>query len=262
VLRAVIFDLGNTLAGLDPSTPSTRTDYADVVARPGAERMARHLAERGILTPKAAGERYVARFLEIRERNRRTADQTGREIPATTSVAESLADAGAVGAGLSSEAIEGAVRVLFEYEEARIVRLPGAVETLEAVKSRGIPMALLSNATDGPYIARVAARLGIRDYFDPFVVSADIGVRKPRSEAFRAVLDAWPFTPETVAMVGDSLFHDVDGANRMGLVSVHLTQVPNTIDPPLRGTIVPRLEVASHEALREALVPLLDGAGG
>ncbi|HEU4335656.1 MAG TPA: HAD hydrolase-like protein, partial [Candidatus Eisenbacteria bacterium] len=66
--------------------------------------------------------------------------------------------------------------------------------------------------------------------------------------------------PETVAMVGDSLFHDVDGANRMGLVSVHLTQVPNTIDPPLRGAIVPRLEVASHEALRDALVPLLDGA--
>ncbi|HET7904238.1 MAG TPA: HAD family hydrolase [Candidatus Eisenbacteria bacterium] len=261
MLRAVIFDLGNTLAGLDPSTPSTRTDYADVVARPGAERMARHLAERGILTPKAAGERYVERFLEIRERNRRTADQTGREIPATTSVAESLADAGAAGAGLSSEAIEGAVRVLFEFEEARIVRLPGAFETLEAVKSRGIPMALLSNATDGPYIARVAARLGIRDYFDPFVVSADIGVRKPRSEAFWAVLEKWSFTPEAVAMVGDSLFHDVDGANRMGLISVHLTQVPNTIDPPLRGTIVPRLEVPSHEALREALVPLLDGAG-
>lgn len=260
MLRAVIFDLGNTLVGLEPSIPSARTDYADAVARPGAERMARHLVERGILTPKAAGERYIARFLDIRERNRLTADQTGREIPATTSVAESLSDAGAAGAGLSSEAIEEAVRVLFAYEEERIVRLPGAVETLDEVKSRGVAMALLSNATDGSYIERVAARLGLRAYFDPFVVSADIGVRKPRSEAFRAVLEKWSFSPEAVAMVGDSLFHDVDGANRMGLVSVHLTQVPNTIDPPLRDAIVPRLEVASHEALRDALLPLLDAA--
>ena len=39
-IRGVVFDYGNTLVCVDPSLGSLRTDYADVVARPGAERMA------------------------------------------------------------------------------------------------------------------------------------------------------------------------------------------------------------------------------
>jgi HAD superfamily hydrolase (TIGR01549 family) len=254
VLRAVIFDFGNTLVGLDPKTPSARTDYADVVARPCAERLTRHLEASRLLRPREGGEAFVERFLEIRERNRRTADQTGREITASASLAEALDDAGAVP---TSAALDEAIRVYFSYEESRIVRLKGAKPTLTFLKRRGIRLALLSNATDGAYIARVAARLELREFFDPFVVSADIGLRKPRAEAFRAVLDAWNLANDTVAMIGDSLFHDVDGANRLGLYSIHLTQIPNTIDAPHRGKIVPRAEVASHEALRETLTPLL-----
>src|SRR5258706_9170800 len=38
-LRAVIFDYGNTLVGVDPALHSKRTDYADVVAVPATERL-------------------------------------------------------------------------------------------------------------------------------------------------------------------------------------------------------------------------------
>jgi len=255
VLRAAIFDFGNTLIGLDPSMTSTRTDYADVVARPCTERLARHLAQKGILPPEEAGEEFVARLMDIRERNRLTADQTGREIDATTSLAEALDDAGIRVPGTA--ALKAALRAYFAYEEGCIVALPGAVKTLAFLRKRGIPMAVLSNATDGPYVARVAKRVKMRRYFDPFVVSADIGVRKPRAEAFRAALAAWSLPAESVAMIGDSLFHDIDGANRLGLYSIHLTLIPNAGDPAHRGTITPRLAVASHEELRERLEPLL-----
>jgi HAD superfamily hydrolase (TIGR01549 family) len=255
VLRAAVFDFGNTLIGLDPRRTSARTDYADVVARPGAERLARHLTERKILPGDDGPEPFVNRFLEIRERNRRTADQTGREIDAVSSLAEALDD---LGVGIpAAAAMRAAIRAYFAYEEGCLVALPGATKTLAFLRKRRVPLALLSNATDGPMVARVAGRVKLRKYFDPFVVSADVGVRKPRAEAFRAALERWSLSAESVAMIGDSLFHDVDGANRMGLYSIHLTQVPNPGDASHRGSIEPRLAVASHEALREALEPLV-----
>jgi len=255
VLRAVIFDYGNTLAGIDPSTPSSRTDYADVVARPCAERLVAHLEERGLTFGRGGREAFIDRFLEIRERNRRTADQTGREITATESLEESLGDTAA--APLTAPQLDEALRVYFAFEEAHIVPLEGAVETLEFLRAAGTRIALLSNATDGRYIERVVDRLGMRSFFDPFVVSADIGVRKPRTEAFRAVLDRWSLASSSIAMVGDSLYHDVDGANRLGLQSIHLTQIENPGDSAQNGAIVPARSAATHAALREVLASML-----
>ncbi len=258
MLRAVIFDYGNTLIGIDPSTPSARTDYADVVARPGAERLASHLAKRGLLEPHAERQRFIDLFLETRERNRLAAEETGNEISAEASLAEALANAGSPPA--ETALIREAIAVNFSAEEERIVALAGAMETLQALREAGVRIGLLSNATDGRYVERVAVRLGMRPFFDPFIVSADIGVRKPRSEAYRAVLDRWPLPAEEVAMVGDSLYHDVGGANRLGLYSVHFTQIANPGDRAFRDPIVPRTAASSHAALRAALMPLLDAA--
>jgi len=257
VLRAVIFDYGNTLVGIDPATPSWRTDYADVVARPCAERLAEHLGERGLRFGRGGKDAFIERFLEIRERNRLTADRTGREISAMESLEEALGEADAP--PITTVAIDEALRAYFTYEEGRIVALEGALETLEFLRDAGIPTALLSNATDGRYIERVATRLGMRPLLDPFVVSADIGVRKPRAEAFRAVLDRWLLPADSVAMVGDSLYHDVDGANRLGLRSIHLTQIVNPGDTEHREAILPWLTADTHQALRSALASRLDG---
>ena len=258
MLRAVIFDYGNTLIGIDPATPSSRPDYADVVARPGAERLATHLAEQGLLGPTPKRERFIDRFLACREKNRIAAEVEGEEITAEASLDEALREAG--GTSASSPALRDAIAVYFSVEEERIVALEGAVETLQALRAAGIRIALLSNATDGRYVERVAVRLGMRSFFDPCVVSSDIGVRKPRPEAFRAVLDSWTLRPEEIAMVGDSLYHDVGGANRLGLYSVHFTQISNPGDPAHRDAIVPRASVSSHTLLRAAMMPLLDAA--
>ncbi|MEK7347667.1 MAG: HAD family hydrolase [Candidatus Eisenbacteria bacterium] len=258
MLRAVIFDYGNTLIGIDPSTPSRRTDYADVVARPGAERLASHLAERGLLDARAEQMRFIGLYLKTREKNRLAAEVAGDEITAEASLAEALAEVGTPPAG--SALLHEAISVYFTAEEERIVALDGAMETLEMLRATGVRIGLLSNATDGRYVERVASRLGMRPFFDPFVVSADIGVRKPRAEAFHAVLDRWALPAEDVAMVGDSLYHDVAGANRLGLYSVHFTQIANPGDPAYRDHVAPRAAASSHAALRAAMTPLLNAA--
>jgi hypothetical protein len=154
VLRAVIFDLGNTIAGLDPAMPSARTDYADVVARPGAERVARYLRDREILAPKAAGERFIERLLDIRERNRLTADRTGREITAFTSLEEALA------LGVPPDGRHASDQEAFassSFEEERIVS-PGTERRF--LKKRGVPWRLQTRPTDRS--STVWRRVGVR----------------------------------------------------------------------------------------------------
>ncbi len=254
-LRGVIFDFGNTLIRLDPKLRSKRVDYADVLARPCAERLAEFLARDGILPREEGGrETFIDRFLDVRERNRGRAETTGREISATMSLEQTMREIGIAVPGL--DRLERAIEAHFGPEVEAIVPMPGAPETLDALVGRGVRVAVLSNATSGPYVARVAEGFGWTRHFDIFAVSADIGVRKPWPEAFHAVLDRWPFAPEEVAMVGDSLYHDVQGAAALGLVTVHLNAIENPYDPPYRASVHPALSAASHEELRRSLLPV------
>lgn len=254
LLRGVIFDYGNTLIWLGPGRWSARTDYADVVARPGAERLARFLVAEGILDGDAAVVEFVERYLTIRERNRILAEETGKEITARESLISALGSA--VAAAPSEEVLQKAVAESFGSEIEAVEALPGAGETLEMLRGRGIMLALLSNCTDGPYVATVIRRLGWEGCFDPFVVSADIGVRKPMPEAFRPVLDAWGIAPGEIAMVGDSLYHDVGGAEKVGLQTVHFTAIENPGDAAHRSTIHPRWIATSHMELQRLLLGL------
>jgi HAD superfamily hydrolase (TIGR01509 family) len=255
-LRGVIFDYGNTLIRLDPSVRSQRTDYADVVARPGAERLQRFLTSSGLLSGRVPGEsEFVERFLDVRERNRMIAEDECREISAVRSLEETLRGLGLALPG--APVLERAIEEVFAPEVELIRPVPGVMETLNTLRSRGVMLSVLSNATSGSYVARVIDRMGWRGYFDPLVVSADIGVRKPRPEAFRAVLDLWPLAPGEIAMVGDSLYHDVKGAQALGLVAVHFTAIANHFDAPHVDSVRPAFAVSTHEELLRVLLRAL-----
>jgi putative hydrolase of the HAD superfamily len=250
-LRGVIFDYGNTLVRLDPSVRSARTDYADVVARPGAESLGVFLERAGAI-PERRQAAFVERFLEVRERNRKQAEEHGQEIVALQSLRETLLD---LTLPVPAEAdLEAALTEFFRAEVELIRPMPGAGELLKALRDRGLRLAMLSNATCSRTIADVVGRMGWAGHFDPLVVSADIGVRKPRPEAFRAVLDRWTLNPEEVAMVGDSLYHDVGGARALGLMTIHFAAIPNAFDGAVADSVRPGFTVASHEELRRLLL--------
>lgn len=254
-LRGVIFDYGNTLIWLGPNRLSSRTDYADIVARPGVERLTRLLLQEGILANGAASRAFEDRFLAVREEDRLRAERTGREAAAVDSLAAAVKSLGMQ--PLSDDLLRRAIAENFGPEIEAIEPLPGAGETLGFLRGRGVSLALLSNCTDGPYVATVVRRLGWVGVFDPLVVSSDIGYRKPLPEAFRPVLERWRFEPGQIAMIGDSLYHDVEGAQRLGMPAVHFTAIANPGDPAHRGAIQPRWAASSHTELREVLTPLL-----
>jgi uncharacterized protein len=48
---------------------------------------------------------------------------------------------------------------------------------------------------------------------------------KPRRRAFRKALEQMQLLPEEVAVVGDQIFTDVLGGNRLGLFTIHVTPI-------------------------------------
>lgn len=86
-------------------------------------------------------------------------------------------------------------------------RLPAWIA---AAQSADLQLCIVSNNM-GSRVRTIAARLGL-----PIVV----GALKPRRRALRRALSVMGTTPEATALVGDQLFTDILGGNRLGLHTI------------------------------------------
>lgn len=100
---------------------------------------------------------------------------------------------------------------------------PGALETLRELRRRGYLLGIVTNRSWGgpPFLADLQ-QLGLLDFFpiNAIAISADLGIRKPHPEIFRYTLQALTVSPAETAMVGDSLYADVGGAQALGMTTV------------------------------------------
>ena len=62
--------------------------------------------------------------------------------------------------------------------------------------------------------------VGLSGYFDPIIVSGDFGCRKPDEHLFTAALTAMKMEPSEVLYVGNDMYRDVYGAQRLGMKTV------------------------------------------
>jgi len=92
---------------------------------------------------------------------------------------------------------------------------------LEALRSRGLKLGLVSNAFDpGWLLHRDLEQMGIAERIDFAVFSSELGKRKPHREIFERALDALGVRAGEAMFVGDRLYEDVRGANEVGMTSV------------------------------------------
>jgi len=100
--------------------------------------------------------------------------------------------------------------------------LPGAKDSLRAVKSRDFRIGLISNTgrTPGSMLRVVMGKLGILEYFDATTFSDEILVRKPNGLAFSLTLEKLRAIPKTAVHVGDDSEKDILGAKRAGMRTV------------------------------------------
>jgi putative hydrolase of the HAD superfamily len=117
----------------------------------------------------------------------------------------------------------------------RLRLYPYVRETLEVLRER-FPLALVTDAQSA-YARGELNRVGLLEYFDPIVVSGDLGYRKPDPRIFQIALDAMGVAAEHTLFVGNDMHRDVYGAARVGMrtvmfdsdqgTKVHLDCVPD-----------------------------------
>ena len=88
---------------------------------------------------------------------------------------------------------------------------PKVAEWFIKVKDAGIQACVVSNNKKRQRVAVVAERVGI-----PFVFRAT----KPRRKAFKAGMDLLGTGQKDTAVIGDQLFTDILGGNRLGLYTI------------------------------------------
>jgi putative hydrolase of the HAD superfamily len=92
---------------------------------------------------------------------------------------------------------------------------------LEALRSRGLKLGLVSNAFDpGWLLRRDLEQMGLTERLDVAVFSSEVGKRKPHPEIFERALAELGVEPEAAIFVGDRLYEDVRGAAELGMKTI------------------------------------------
>ncbi len=106
----------------------------------------------------------------------------------------------------------------FEHDVYERVFSEGALETLDALKSKGCRLGMISN-NDGTCREK-CEQMGIDKYFEIIIDSTVVGVGKPSPAIFELALEQMGISAREAAHVGDMYGADVMGARDAGLCPV------------------------------------------
>ena len=192
MLKAVIFDLYETL--ITQFDPNWKPPEMSVAERLGIEEEAysRHWQPLAVGWRKGRPERYE----EVLEGVCKAASH----IPDPRAIAK-----------LARERHESRLPP-FENVE------PSIVEMVDALRSRGLRLGVVTNAASGDVEPWPRCRLAPR--FDAFIASYRVGMLKPDRRIYECCLEALGVTAAEAVFVGDSgheAMDELDGAMRVGL---------------------------------------------
>jgi HAD superfamily hydrolase (TIGR01509 family) len=193
VLRAILFDAGNTLLFLDYARMAAGVSTALGVSLSGAE-LASHASK-------------AAQAMERAETDQERA----------TAYLEALFLLGGIPAKRLGEVRACLARM---HEQRHLwCSVPESTRTaLARLKAAGLLLGVVSNSEGRVEEALEAA--GLRDYFDVVVDSGVLGIEKPDPRIFQAALQQLRVAPEEALYVGDLYEVDVLGAQSAGMEAV------------------------------------------
>lgn len=131
---------------------------------------------------------------------------------------------GELGAGLADDQVARYLDAAFAawHRYYRVAALSHAL--LEALRGRGLRLALVSNtSTPGRILRPLLEVQGLAQRMDAILLSCEVGKRKPHPAIFERALDELGVPPERALFVGDRLDTDVLGAARLGMTTVQAT---------------------------------------
>jgi len=231
-VKAILFDLGNTLAEY-----YTRAEFPGIL-REAVSEAESYLDRHGVAapTPEELWQRVQAENHEARNHRVRPLEARLRRI-------FRLAD---------DRHLEGVCRAFMKPIFALGRCYDDVLPVLNELRSMGVKTAIVSNAPWGSpaHLWREEIeRLGLRQRVDETLFCTDVGWRKPARPIFRHALDKLRLTPEECVFVGDHPKWDVAGPRAVGMEAIIIA----------REGATPGIGAASIAGLHE-LLPLLESA--
>jgi putative hydrolase of the HAD superfamily len=184
-LRAVVFDLWNTLADWPVET------WAEVRPR---------VAERLGLTPEEFEERWFGELSAIRE---------------TGPLVEAMRDF-----EVSPDVVQDVVSMRRAVTKQGLVPVAGALETLSELRARGLLIGLITVCTDD--VPGLWPQTEFHGLFDSEVFSCSVGLRKPDPRIYLLACEQLGVEPREAMFVGDGANDELAGAERVGMTAVLL----------------------------------------
>lgn len=142
-------------------------------------------------------------------------------------------------------------RFLGYLREGEVPRIPGILELLSDLRSRGIPLAVASSST-GPVVRSVLSYTGVEELFGVVVSGDEVARSKPAPDIFLLAAERLGLAPERCLVVEDSE-NGVAAAKAAGMACLGFRN-PGSGSPALSGADY-RVESAEELAtvLTEAL---------
>jgi len=212
-IRAVMFDLENTL--MHAAAPDM---WPEVIER-GNQALMDYLCELGIL------KECDTFMVEFNQRLRKYYAERDKQMIETSTfvvLKELLAEKGYT--NLSDSVIRDSLDQHYAVTQKNWRLEKDAIPCLEALQAANYKMGIISNAGDDRDVQKLVETFGITSYFDIVLTSAACGYRKPHKKIFELALEYFNIRAEEVAMIGDTLKADIQGANQMGMYSVWITR--------------------------------------
>jgi FMN phosphatase YigB (HAD superfamily) len=212
MIRAVVFDLGHTLWDILPDTTGALdAAYDELRARlcaalktddlPDAPAIRRAVGE---VLKTLTAEHYAARRLD--EPPPHTYVQTGCRV---------------LGLELDDALARALSPPVFSTELGRLHCAEGTVDALSRLHERGLLLGCITNTlASGPTIRAMLRAHGIETMMRSVVVSSEEGWRKPHRSLFVKALRELGVGGEEAVFVGDSPWHDIEGARAAGMRAV------------------------------------------
>jgi len=230
-IRAVFFDVGNTLLKPHPSV---------------SEVCRQVLAQAGHIHDLSAIDRLMPLVDEYYEERYRADDTFWTSEEETSSVWVGMYSVMCRELGIHANAAELAGRVYEEFGDASRWHLyDDVLPAFERLRARGIRLGIISNWDSR--LVRVLEGLGVGEYVQTIVSSADVKLRKPDPRIFELACSRLDVRAKDASHVGDHHYSDIVGATAAGLRAVLVDR---------SGSAVLRAEsgaVADFDRLEEAL---------
>ena len=210
IIKGIIFDINGTLS--DIHTNEWHDDVYRVISN--------LLSYQGILLDPNV---VKALYFQILKEQRITYGERHPEFDAIGIFREIITQhATDFTRSLPPEKLEQLPRLLAETHRAasrfQLQPYPGVEDTIRQLHAK-YHLAIISDGQIAYAIPELNA-VGLSGYFDPIIISEYFGYRKPDKRLFTAALTAMKMQPSEVLFVGNDMYRDVYGAQKLGMKTV------------------------------------------